>query len=68
MTEQELSLLACNLSAIHNHFRPLIDPEQKNGWFAMDTEFKLVGPSRQLVFKQARPYSFGNAPVDWCDF
>jgi hypothetical protein len=68
LAEDESRLLACNLSRIHDHFRALIDPEQKNPWFAMDIEFKFIGNQRQLVIKQARPYSFGNeAPVGWCD-
>jgi hypothetical protein len=29
----------------------------------MDIEWKLVGPERQLVIKQARPFSFGRADV-----
>jgi hypothetical protein len=59
MSQQEAALLACNLSAIHQFFRPLLDPERKNPWFAMDIEFKLMGPERVLLIKQARSYSFG---------
>jgi Pyruvate phosphate dikinase, AMP/ATP-binding domain/Lamin Tail Domain len=69
LSESESSELWCNLHAIHEHFRPLIDPENANPWFAMDIEFKLVGPNRDLVIKQARPYSYGTAaPEGWCDF
>jgi hypothetical protein len=68
LTDEESYRVACSLARIHDHFRPLIDPEEKNSWFAMDIEFKLVGTSRQLVIKQARPYSFGQeAPLNWCD-
>lgn len=65
----ETALISCNLEAIERHFRPLIDPAQANPWFAMDIEFKLMGPTRALAIKQARPYSFGQeAPIGWCDF
>lgn len=66
LTEEEVAHTACTLRAIHDHFRPLIDPDGANRWFAMDIELKLVGSDRQLVVKQARPYSFGSleAPAD----
>jgi hypothetical protein len=68
LTDDESYWVACNLWYIHEHFRPLVDPEKQNSWFAMDIEFKLMGPERQLVIKQARPYSFGHeAPSGWCD-
>jgi phosphoenolpyruvate synthase/pyruvate phosphate dikinase len=68
LTDEESQRVACSLVWIHDHFRALIDPEEKNSWFAMDIEFKLIGESRQLVIKQARPYSFGQeAPLNWCD-
>jgi hypothetical protein len=61
-----VSLLACYIRAIETHFRPRLDPTGANRWFAMESEFKLVGPERRPVLKQARPYSFGLAtiPVD----
>jgi hypothetical protein len=69
LTEPEVMALECNLRAVHDHFRPLLDPDRKNAWFAMDVEFKLVGDERALLLKQARPYSFGTeAPTGWCDF
>jgi hypothetical protein len=68
LSDEESYLVACSLARIHDHFRPLVDPGQKNSWFAMDIEFKFIGPARQLVVKQARPYSFGQeAPMGWCD-
>ena len=68
LSEDESRLVACNLARIDAHFRELIDPNQQNPWFAMDIEFKFIGENRQLVIKQARPYSFGSeAPVGWCD-
>jgi phosphoenolpyruvate synthase/pyruvate phosphate dikinase len=69
IAEDEASRLACNLYRIHEHFRPLLDPEQENSWFAMDIEWKLMGEERALVIKQARAYSFGDeTPTGWCDF
>ena len=69
ISEEEAGTLACNLYQIHQHFRPLLDPDQQNSWFAMDVEWKLMGDARQLVIKQARAYSFGDeTPTGWCDF
>lgn len=69
MSEPELEFLSCNLERIHDHFRAVLDPEHEMSWFAVDIEFKLMGPERALVIKQARPYSFGSdAPTSWCDF
>jgi hypothetical protein len=69
MTEAEADRVSCNLDAIEAHFRPLVDPERKNPWFAVDIEFKLMGPEHALVIKQARPYSFGrDVPSSWCDW
>ncbi len=59
----ELESLMCAMRRIHDHFRARLDPTQANHWFAMDVEWKLVGPERALVIKQARPYSFGRADV-----
>ncbi|MEO8213818.1 MAG: PEP/pyruvate-binding domain-containing protein [Myxococcales bacterium] len=59
----ELGTLMCALGAIHDHFRGRLDPARQNRWFAMDIEWKLLGPERQLVIKQARPFSFGRADV-----
>ncbi|HKO94913.1 MAG TPA: PEP/pyruvate-binding domain-containing protein, partial [Polyangiaceae bacterium] len=55
--------VACALSAVSNHFRPLLDPAQENPWFAMEIEFKFMGPARQLLVKQARPHSFGRREI-----
>ncbi len=64
----ELQELVCSMRAVHDHFRARLDPEGAQGWFAMDVEFKLMGAERALVFKQARPYSFGvAAPAGFCD-
>jgi len=51
------------LNVISAHFRPLIDPQQKQPWFAMEVEFKLMlnpqdpNGAKRLVIKQTRPYS-----------
>jgi hypothetical protein len=69
MTQTELAFLACNLAALNQYFRPRLDPAQENPWFAVDIEFKLMGPERELVIKQSRSYSFGQeTPTSWCDF
>lgn len=63
LSDVELDLAACQLRAIHDAFRPILDPESENRFFAMDIEFKLLGPERELVIKQARPYDVGNAEI-----
>jgi hypothetical protein len=68
-TPAELDWLRCNLAAIHQHYRPMLDPRQENPYFAMDIEWKLMGDERALVIKQARAYSFGDEVREgWCDF
>lgn len=63
LTLAEVRSVGCALGAVHEHFRPLLDPGEENRWFAMELEFKLVGPDRQLHVKQARPHSFGAAEI-----
>ncbi len=63
LDDDEIGDVACRLRAIHWYFQPLIDPLGENPWFAMDIEFKHLGPERRLLIKQARPYSFGAAEV-----
>jgi hypothetical protein len=62
--------VGCYITAIHDHFRNLIDPDHSDRWFAMDVEIKLVGDERAVVVKQARPYSFGRIerPSDCREF
>ena len=62
----EIERIACAMRAVHAHFQVRLDPLGKNRWFTMESEFKLVGPGRTLILKQARPYSFGpvTIPVD----
>jgi hypothetical protein len=63
LTAVEVARVSCALQAVHDHFRPLIDPAADNPWFAMEIEFKLVGSDRQLHVKQARPHSFGSPEI-----
>ena len=63
LTDAEVRNVACALRAVHDHFRPLLAPAEKNRWFAMQVELKLVGDARALWLKQARPHSFGEAVV-----
>ncbi|MGC4066049.1 MAG: PEP/pyruvate-binding domain-containing protein [Polyangiaceae bacterium] len=60
MSQAEVEDAACAAQAVVNHFSPLLDPEQRNAYFTMDMEFKLLGANRTLLLKQARPYSFGS--------
>jgi hypothetical protein len=66
----EVQRLTCYLRSAHAHFRERLDPQGKNRWFAIEFEFKLVGPERRLVIKQGRPYGFGAAdiPADCREF
>ena len=59
----EVRDLVCALWSIHRHFELLLDPEDENPWFAMEVEFKLRDKNRELVIKQARPYSFGSLDI-----
>ncbi|HEY0706755.1 MAG TPA: lamin tail domain-containing protein [Polyangia bacterium] len=70
LTPAETALLACHIRSIELHFRGRLDPRNENPWFAMESEFKLIGPERRPIIKQARPYSFGRAdiPVDCREF
>lgn len=60
LSEDEVRAVACGLGAIHDHFRPKLDPDFENRWFAMEIEFKLLDRDRELLIKQARPHSFGS--------
>jgi hypothetical protein len=63
MTTEELRAASCQLNEIHKYFQRLIDPDQENRWFAVDIELKLLGEERELLVKQARPYSFGRVEI-----
>jgi hypothetical protein len=62
----EVEDLSCALRAVHEHFAPLLDPAREDPWFAMEVEFKYLGPSRQLLIKQARPHAFAE-PISYAD-
>lgn len=70
LTIDDVLKISCRLRAVHDHFQRLLDPQGENRWFAMDVEIKIVGPGREVVFKQARPYTFGRAmrPADCREF
>jgi hypothetical protein len=55
---EEQRAVACALRAVHEYFRPLLDPAEANRLFAMQIEFKLERDTRALVVKQARPQPF----------
>jgi hypothetical protein len=70
LTLDDVLKISCRLAAVHDYFQVKLDPQYQNRWFAMDVEIKIVGPQREVVFKQARPYSFGRAmrPADCREF
>jgi hypothetical protein len=63
LSASEVEDVSCALEAVHYHFRPLLDPQAENAWFAMEIEFKIMGPERRLLVKQARPHSFGRREI-----
>lgn len=56
ITPTEVRALACSVDSIQRHFRRLLDPNQQNRWFTIETEFKFLGEERRLLIKQVRPY------------
>jgi hypothetical protein len=58
MMDSEALLLRDDLMTLHNHFKKIFDPSNKNPNFAIDVEFKVhdVNGKRTLFIKQARPY------------
>jgi hypothetical protein len=63
LSTAEVEGVSCALQAVHDHFRPLLDPQRENAWFAMEIEFKIMGSDRRLLVKQARPHSFGRREI-----
>lgn len=63
ITAAEVRALACSMDAIQSHFRALLDAENQNRWFTMESEFKFHGEERQLIIKQARPYKMPQLDV-----
>ncbi|MET0386322.1 MAG: lamin tail domain-containing protein [Polyangiales bacterium] len=70
LSVSDVQRISCRVTAIHDHFRALIDPSGQDRWFAMDMEIKLVGDARDVIVKQARPYSFSqrDRPSDCREF
>lgn len=66
LSADEIVDVSCALYSIHEAFRPLLDPSAEDPWFAMEVEFKFIGPERRLLIKQARPHSFGR-PATFTD-
>lgn len=58
MCDNEVNQLNSYLMKIHNHFKKIMDPQNKNPKFAMDMEFKVDvrEGQRKIFIKQARPY------------
>jgi hypothetical protein len=51
------------MRAVHTHFQMRIDPEHKNRWFTMESEFKFVGEGRKLVSSRPRPTPSGAVDI-----
>lgn len=56
LNEQEIVRLAKYLKEIHDHFFFYVFKTGSYYHFAMDVEFKVVGPNRDIYIKQVRPY------------
>ncbi len=54
LDDEEVRALFRAAQQAQRHFAPLYDADPRS--FALDIEWKLVGPERRLVIKQARPY------------
>jgi len=58
--DSEIDMMVNVIRTLHDHFKQLDDPQDKNGLFAIDVEYKvddLGTGERRVYFKQARPYS-----------
>ena len=58
LSPREVEDLSCALHTVHQVFDRLLNPGAEDPWFAMEIEFKFLGPDRRLLVKQARPHSF----------
>lgn len=58
LSEPETTNLGCSATFVNQQLRPLFDPTSTLPHYALDIEWKLMGPNRSLVFKQVRPYPF----------
>jgi len=54
MTDDEIEALTAAAYRVQHHFAPLYGEDPFR--FALELEFKLHGPARQLIVKQVRPY------------
>ncbi|MGB7451418.1 MAG: PEP/pyruvate-binding domain-containing protein [Lysobacterales bacterium] len=58
--DNELDMMVNVIRTLHDHFKQLDDPEDENGLFAIDVEYKVDdfdAGERRVYFKQARPFS-----------
>jgi hypothetical protein len=58
--DSELDMMVNVIRTLHDHFKQLDDPQNKNALFAIDVEYKVDDfgtGDRRVYFKQARPYS-----------
>jgi len=58
--DSEIDMMVNVIRTLHDHFKQLDDPLDKNGLFAIDVEYKVDDfgtGERRVYFKQARPYS-----------
>ncbi|UTW64570.1 hypothetical protein KFE98_10655 [bacterium SCSIO 12741] len=56
LSDEEINELADILDSIRHHFYRNSRSRVKENQYAVDIEFKLIGPHRDIVIKQARPY------------
>jgi hypothetical protein len=58
--DSEIDMMVNVIRTLNDHFKQLFDPQDNNGLFAIDVEYKVddLGTGvRKVYFKQARPYS-----------
>jgi len=63
LSDSEALSVSCGLYGIHHHYQAHYDSEGEDPWFAMEIEFKLDYPSRDLLIKQARPHVIGGFDI-----
>jgi phosphoenolpyruvate synthase/pyruvate phosphate dikinase len=58
--DSEIDMMVNVIRTLHDHFKQLDDPQDTNGLFAIDVEYKVDDfgtGERKVYFKQARPFS-----------